>query len=257
MILSVAGVRFGYNGRPVLNDLAFEVKAGEMLAVLGVNGAGKSTLLKCVNRILTPARGAVLLDGRDVRHMSRTESARAFGYVPQHQEKEEITVFDAVLLGRKPHIKWAASRKDMEIAEHAIADTGLSSLAMRPVNTLSGGEAQKVLIARALAQEPSVLLLDEPTSNLDVRNQIEVMDLLRDITAKKRLLTMVSIHDLNLSLRFADRFLLLKDGSVHAVVDRASVSPGIIRDVYGVDVVIGEVAGHPVAVPLHTRNMMP
>jgi iron complex transport system ATP-binding protein len=256
MILSVAGVRFAYNGRPVLNDLAFEVKAGEIVAVLGINGAGKSTLLKCINRILKPARGTVLLDGHDVHRMSRSESARSFGYVPQHQAREEITVFDAVLLGRRPHIKWAATRRDMEVAERAIGDTGLSSLAMRSVSTLSGGEAQMVLIARALAQEPGVLLLDEPTSNLDVRNQIEVMGLLREVTTKKRLVAMVSIHDLNLSLRFADRFLMLKGGSVYAAVDRRSLSADIIREVYEVDVVMGEVAGHPVAVPVHKEQTL-
>jgi iron complex transport system ATP-binding protein len=254
MILSLSGVRFAYNGRPVLQDLSFEVRAGEMLALLGVNGAGKSTLLKCVNRILKPARGTVLLNSQDVHHMNRTESARCFGYVPQHQEKEEITVFDAVLLGRKPHIKWAATRRDMEIVGQTLGDTGLAPLAMRPVSTLSGGEAQKVLIARALAQEPEVLLLDEPTSNLDVKNQIEVMGLLRDVTTRKHLLTIVSIHDLNLSLRFADRFLMLKDGAVHAAVDRTSLSADMIREVYEVEMVMGEVAGHPVAVPVHGKT---
>lgn len=148
MILSAADVRFAYNGHLVLKDLAFEAKAGEVLAVLGVNGAGKSTLLKCINNILKLARGAILVEGQDVREMNRTEAARCFGYVPQQRGEEEMVVFDAVLLGRKPHIKWPATARDMEVVERVIHDTGLAPLAMRPVSKLSGGEARKVLIAQ-------------------------------------------------------------------------------------------------------------
>lgn len=250
MILSVAGVRFAYNGSPVLQDLTFDARAGEILAVLGVNGAGKSTLLKCINLILKPTKGAILVDKRDVREMGRSERSRSFGYVPQHRGEEEMVVFDAVLLGRKPHITWTANERDLEVVEQVIRDTGLEHLAMRPVNKLSGGEAQKVLIARALAQEPEILLLDEPTNALDVRNQLEIMGMLRRLTETKNLITIISIHDINLALRFTDRFLLLKDGTVHRAPEKNKLAPEDIREVYGVEMAMIEVAGCPVAVPV-------
>ncbi len=250
MILSIAGVEFSYNGHPVLRDIRFRVEAGQILAVLGVNGAGKSTLLKCVNRVLKPAGGSILLDGREIREMDRNHLARRFGYVPQRRQEEEMLVFDAILLGRKPHIKWTASAKDMEIVERVIHDMGLTALALRPVNKLSGGEAQKVLIGRALAQEPDVLLLDEPTTSLDVKNQLEIMGLLAKTVKERNLLALVSIHDLNMALRFADRFLMLKDGAVYGVVGRNEVTEEMIREVYGVDVTLGTIGGWPVAVPI-------
>ena len=183
--------------------------------------------------------------------MERNERARNFGYVPQHRKDEEMIVFDAVLLGRKPWINWTASDKDMEVVDRVIHILGLEPLALRPMRTLSGGEAQKVLIARALAQEPEVLLLDEPTNSLDVRNQVEIMNLLKRVVREHKLVAAVSIHDLNLALRFADRFLMLKDGSVYATTETGGVSREMIRDVYGIDVLLGEVGGWPVAVPLN------
>jgi iron complex transport system ATP-binding protein len=252
-MLSIAGVDFAYNGNPVLRDVTFEVRTGQMLAVLGINGAGKSTLLKCMNSILKPRKGCVFLNDRDIRGMARNETARYFGYVPQHREGEEMLVFDSILLGRKPHMKWGISGRDMAIVERIIQDMRLDHLALRPVNTLSGGEAQKVLIGRALAQEPEVLLLDEPTNSLDVKNQLEIMRLLQKMVKERDILAVVSIHDLNLALRFADRFLMLKDGSVFAAVAKDGMTSEVIHDVYGVDVAIGEVGGHPVAVPLNEQ----
>jgi len=251
MILSLGGVEFAYNGRPVLKDVTCEVQPGEILAILGVNGAGKSTLLKCMNGILKAHRGCVLLDNQDVALMERNQRARNFGYVPQHRGEEEMTVFDAVLLGRKPWIGWSAAHKDLEIVDKVIHLLALEPLALRPLRTLSGGEAQKVLIARALAQEPEVLLLDEPTNSLDVRNQVEIMALLKRVVREHRLIAVVSIHDLNLALRFADRFLMLKDGSVYAITEAGSISREMIRDVYGIDVLLGSIGGWPVAVPIN------
>ena len=226
MILSVGGIEFAYNGRPVLKDVTFEILPGEILAILGVNGAGKSTLLKCMNGILKAQKGCVLLDKQEVALMERNERARNFGYVPQHRGEEAMVVFDAVLLGRKPWIGWSASDEDLEIVDRAIRLLSLEPLALRPLHTLSGGEAQKVLIARALAQEPEVLLLDEPTNSLDVKNQVEIMALLKRVVKEHKLIAAVSIHDLNLALRFADRFLMLKDGLVYAISGGRWESPG-------------------------------
>jgi iron complex transport system ATP-binding protein len=171
MILSVDGLSFRYNSHPVLQDVTFEAPSGQILGVLGVNGAGKSTLLKCINKVLQPHSGSVLLDGTNLLRLRGDAVARRIGYVPQRYNADQVTVFDAVLLGRKPHIKWAATERDLRVVERLLKLMGLEAYALRSVSTLSGGEAQKVVIARALAQEPKVLLLDEPTSSLDLRNQ--------------------------------------------------------------------------------------
>lgn len=249
-MLTAADIRFAYNGRAVLADVGFELGAGRVLGVLGVNGAGKSTLLKCLNRILTPQQGAVLLENEDLLQMDRQRIARRVGYIPQKSSETELTVFEAVFVGRKPHIRWAASREDYAKVEAALEQMGLAALAHRPVSALSGGELQKVIIARALAQSPKILLMDEPTSSLDLKNQLEVLGLIRRIVRSDGLAAVVSIHDLNLALRFADQFLFLKDHRVHALVPRRAVEAALIREVYGVDVEIAMVQGQAVVVPL-------
>jgi len=252
MILSVSGVEFAYNSHPVLDGVTFTLARGQILGVLGVNGAGKSTLLKCLNGILRTRRGTVLLNGEDLTALSGDAIARAIGYVPQRYGDEPLTVFDAVLLGRRPHIRWAATRRDLEVVEGVLDLMRLSDFALRPVNELSGGEAQKVMIARALAQEPELLLLDEPLSNLDLGNQMEVIRLLTAAVRQRALTAILSLHDVNAALRFADRFLLLKEGRVHALATRESLSAAIIEEVYGVRVLLQEIQGHPVMVPLES-----
>lgn len=252
MILSVEGITFTYKSAAVLNGVSFSMERGTVSAILGVNGAGKSTLLKCINRILRPAKGVVLLDETDLHKLTQTEIARHIGYVPQKYADSRLTVFDTVLLGRKPYIEWAATRRDIEIAENAVRNMKLEKFVLRPVSELSGGEMQKVIIARALAQEPDILLLDEPTSNLDLKNQVEVMNLLTEVAMEKKVAVMISVHDLNLALRFADVFLLLKDGVIHECGGKESINPRIIREVYELDVALGEVGGYPVVIPVGT-----
>jgi iron complex transport system ATP-binding protein len=235
----------------VLKEVTFELPRGEILAVLGINGAGKSTLLKCINGILPPSGGSVLVDGADVLTLSGDAVARRVGYVPQRFSEHQVTVFDAVLLGRKPHIKWTATEKDMLVVERLLKSMGLEKHALRPISTLSGGEAQKVIIARALAQEPRVLLLDEPTSSLDLRNQLEVMDLVSAVVRSAGVSVIVAIHDLNLALRFADRFLLLKDGSIHTTGPQEALTAEVIEQVYGVYSIMRIVEGFPVIIPVH------
>lgn len=251
MILKVNGVSFRYNSRLVLKEVTFELPRGEILAVLGINGAGKSTLLKCINSILRPSGGSVLVEGTDVLTLKGDAIARRIGYVPQRFAEHQVTVFDAVLLGRKPHIQWAATDKDMRIVERLLTSMQLQDKALRPISTLSGGEAQKVIIARSLAQEPKVLLLDEPTSSLDLRNQLEVMDLVADVVRTAGVSAVVAIHDLNLALRFADRFLLLKDGLIHTTGPREALTPEVIEAVYGVHSLMRIIEGFPVIIPVH------
>lgn len=183
MILSVNNIRFSYNSHPVLEDVCFAVEKGSVLAILGVNGAGKSTLLKCLNRILRPQDGSVLLGEENLHRLPQNAIARRMGYVPQQHTQPRLTVYEAVLLGRRPHMGLTVGNADYAVVEETLARMGLSSMALRPVSDLSGGEVQKVIIARALAQSPQILLLDEPTSNLDLKNQMEVMELIRTVVS--------------------------------------------------------------------------
>jgi len=250
MILSVDGVEFAYRSRKVLNNIKFEVKRGEVVSILGVNGAGKSTLLKCINKILKPKRGTILIDNFDIRQLDNLELAKKVGYVPQRAEGNYMTVFDAVLLGRKPHIKWEVSDRDIEITHKVLKLLNLEDYALRYTNELSGGELQKVIIARALVQEPQILLLDEPTNNLDLKNQLEVMRIIRDISKSQNIASIVVMHDLNLALRYSDKFIMLKDGVIYAEGGKEIINPENIRAVYGVDAYIENVKGIPVVVPI-------
>lgn len=249
MMLSVCGLHFSYNGRPVLDDIDFRLDRGELLAILGPNGVGKTTLLKCMNAILRPKGGAVLVEDRDVLTMSPSEIARDVAYVSQKSEASRLTVFDAVLMGRAPHIRWRTGPGDLRTSEAVIEALGLSPMTMRHIDTLSGGELQKVCIARALVQEPSLLLLDEPTSALDLKNQVEIMSLVRRVVDEHRIAAVMSMHDLNMALRHADKAVFLKGGRIHAMAPVAGVTADVISDVYGLPVSIHHLDGQPVVIP--------
>lgn len=248
--MSVNGLAFDYPSRPVLRNINFSICNGTFLAVLGVNGAGKSTLLKCINRVLKPRVGTVLIQKEEVAKLSRRELAKRIGYVAQRREQLNTTVFDAVLLGRKPYIQWEASSKDLETARKALNILELEEYSLRYFDELSGGEQQKVMIARALAQEPDLLLLDEPTSNLDLKNQMEVLKIIKKIVAAGRIAAVVSMHDLNLAIRFADKFILLKNGEIFAAGGLEVITPENIEKVYSTPVKITEVDTIPVVVPV-------
>lgn len=249
MILSVQGVSFRYNSAPVLEGVSFELARGKILGVLGVNGAGKSTLLKCVNKILKPTKGSILLNDEDILRLSGTRIARRMGYVPQKYSDDSLTVFDTVLLGRKPHIRWAAVKRDYEIVERILHTMKLDRFALRKVSELSGGESQKVIIARALAQEPDILLLDEPTSNLDLKNQIDVMSLIRNVVQDHDVSVIITMHDLNLAMRYTDGLLMIKDNTVYSCISTNQVTPEIIHHVYGIEVILAKVNGYQIVVP--------
>ncbi|QGP93874.1 Ferric enterobactin transport ATP-binding protein FepC [Neomoorella glycerini] len=250
MILVVDGVQFSYSSRPVLREISFTVARGEFLAILGNNGAGKSTLLKCLNKILKAERGTILIEKDNLCQLSRLDVARKIGYVAQRGESSRVTVFDAVLLGRKPHIKWDVSSQDLEVVHRVLRLLDLGELSLRYLDELSGGELQKVVMARALAQEPRVLLLDEPTSNLDLKNQLEVLRTVKKAVREQNLAAVVVMHDLNLALRFADKFLLLKNHTVFACGGEEIMTPENIASVYGVPVALERMRNIPVVVPL-------
>jgi len=237
-MLNVQHISFSYGKRDVLSDISFETDAGEILAVLGPNGSGKSTLLRCLTGVLRPKRGEVLLHGKSITSCTAEQRARLIAYVPQKLETAPLSVFESVLLGRKPYFTWKASKGDLEKVEEILEKLGLDALAQRPVDQLSGGESQKVALARVLVQEPKLLLLDEPTSSLDLKNQVEMLVLLRKIVRERNLTAILTMHDINVAVRYADRFLLLQSGKLVGDVLRDGLTPELIENVYGLPVEI-------------------
>ncbi len=249
-MLSVKNLSVAYRaGTLVLHDVGFELGRGKMLAILGPNGAGKTTLLRCINSILKPNEGVVTVEGVDVMRMHARETAQKIGYVAQQHGAGAMSVFDAVLLGRKPHIGLTSRRDDVAKVHAALHRLGLEHLAMRHVNRLSGGELQKVCIARAFVQEPLIFLLDEPTSSLDLKNQLDILGLVRRIITQHSMAVVMTMHNVNLAFRFADQFLLLKNGGVAAHATQDTITAPVLSDVYGVEVELLRHNGHIVAVP--------
>jgi iron complex transport system ATP-binding protein len=248
-MIRIQGLSFSYAGNEVLKEVTFSVSGGEMVSIIGVNGSGKTTLLKNINRLLTPKRGTVYLDGKDTSLMGQNEIARLIGYMPQKSNGVACTVFDAVLLGRKPYLGWNVTKKDIEKTYEILELMEIKDYAMRNTFELSGGELQKVMIARALAQEPKVLLLDEPVNHLDIRNQMEVLKHIKDVTKELQIATLAVMHDLNLALRFSDRFIMMKDGKVFASGGREVITSESIKAVYQIEADIYEVSGIPIVIP--------
>jgi len=243
-MMEVKNLCYHYKGCPeVLKDVSFEMEPGKFLAILGNNGVGKSTLLKCFNHILKPDSGEVLLDEKNLLKMSSREVAKQVAFVSQSVPNTQLTVHDVVMLGRRPYMKWGFTEEDHNIVHDAMHRLDVEDMRGRFLSQLSGGEKQKVMLARALAQQPKVLLLDEPTSALDIQNQYGVLKMVRDICHKDSIIAAMVIHDLNLALRFCDRFLLLKDGQVYRHGDRSILDSTALKEVYGVDARVVEVEG--------------
>ena len=234
-MINVKNISFSYGRHKVLNDISFDASTGDCVAVLGNNGVGKSTLITCLNKIRKPGSGKVLIDGKDVFSMNRLETAQNIAYVPQKSEFSQTTVYDAVLLGRKPYMKWGMTNRDYEICDTMLEKVGMQDFKLRYMNELSGGESQKVMLARAFVQEPKLLLLDEPTSNLDPKNQYEMMKLVRSMAEETGITVLVIIHDLNLALRYCNKFVLVKDGTVYDFGDSSVITEKALRDVYGIE----------------------
>ena len=250
MILDVNGIVFDYKSTEVLKGIDFTVKKNEMLTILGPNGVGKTTLLKCINAILEPKQGSVMIDGLDLMQLDKLDVAKKLGYVPQRCETGRLTAFDAILLGRTPHIRWNISDKDLKMVDAIIKKLEMQHLSLKYIDEMSGGELQKVSIARAIVQESQVLLLDEPTSSLDLRNQLEILGILKEIVRGHNVSLIMTMHDLNTALRVSDSFLFLKDGTIHAAGGPEIVTPEVINEVYGVPVHIEQIRGTPVVIPL-------
>ncbi|MBK7386236.1 MAG: ABC transporter ATP-binding protein [Methanothrix sp.] len=232
-----------------------QVEDSEIISLVGPNGSGKTTLIKCIDRILK-AKGSILLGGRSIDSLSRQDIARSIGYVPQSSSSPlSTTVFDTVLMGRRPHISWNVSDADLDMVAEVLELLHLGDLAMRDFARLSGGQKQKVLIARALAQDPAVLLLDEPTSNLDILHQLEVMEIIRYLVREKEISAVMAIHDLNLASRFSDKLAMLLKGKIFAFgPPEALLSSRNMAYVFGVEATVIEVAGRPYVVPIRSLD---
>lgn len=240
MKLNINGVSFSYDSVKALDNITFEVNEGEILGVIGPNGSGKTTLLRCINRVLKPKMGTIFLDKEDILELDRKEIAKTIGVVPQNATIHfPFTVFDIVLMGRTPHLGRLdrETSKDVEVAKKAMTITNTQHLADRLIDEVSGGEKQRIIIARALTQEPKILLLDEPTLHLDINHQLEVLELIKGLAIKNRLIVVWVSHDLNLANRYCDRLMLINSSKIHSIGKPQEVlTRDNIEDVYNIEV---------------------
>ena len=233
--------RYGRSGYDVLNGASLELQPGQIGVVLGKNGSGKTTLFKNLLNICKPAGGQILFDGKDLMKMSRRERAKCIAYVPQDIRFGELTVFDSVLMGRVSHFGFRAGNEDFATVEKILRDMQLTELAARNVDNLSGGERQKVAIARAMAQEPRMMVFDEPTGNLDIANEHLILREAKRLATECNIGILCSLHDLNQALAFGDRFFFLKDGVVKYAGGKEIVTEEVIRDIFDISVRITEI----------------
>jgi iron complex transport system ATP-binding protein len=248
--IHIEGMGACYGDLRIWENVNLDISEPGLVGILGPNGVGKSTLMYTINKILIPTEGKVMIDGRDVSEMDFKDIAKVVAYVPQaSNETFAMSVLDTVMMGRYPVSGFTTSEDDIRIATRCLKVMGITDLAMRDFNALSAGQHQKVMIARGLAQEPQILMLDEPTSNLDIYHQIYVMKLLRDIARANGIIVLVICHDLNVASRFCDRLILLNKGKVAADGPASEViTPQNISDVYSVDADILAVDGRPYVV---------
>jgi iron complex transport system ATP-binding protein len=255
-ILEAQDLTLTYGQRCVVDGLSVRIPAGKVTMIVGANACGKSTLLRGLSRLLKPSGGAVTLDGRDIHTRPARELARTLGLLPQHPTAPDgITVRDLVGRGRYPHQGFfrSWSEKDDDAVQRALEATGTLDLAGRDVDELSGGQRQRTWIAMALAQETDVLLLDEPTTYLDLAHQVEVLDLVTDLNRRHGTTVAIVLHDLNLAARYADNVIAMKAGAVAAVGSpREVVTEELVRDVFGLEsrVIPDPVSATPLIIPI-------
>ena len=261
--LDVEGVSLRYGERPVVEDLSLSLPDGEITVIVGPNACGKSTLLRAMSRLLRPTDGRIVLDGADIHQLPTRTVAQVLGLLPQSPiAPEGIVVADLVARGRHPHqrafTRW--SRADEAAVLEALEATGVTDLAERSVDELSGGQRQRVWIAMALAQQTDLLLLDEPTTFLDVTHQVEVLDLLTDLNRRRGTTVAMVLHDLNLAARYADHLVAMRAGTVVATgAPDEVVTPELVRDVFALDSVVipDPVSGTPLVVPCGRHHAAP
>ena len=245
--LKIENVECCYGSKRILNDINFEASSGDFIGLIGPNGSGKTTLLRGISRILKPRVGTILLDGRDVYSLEAKEVAKKIAVVPQDTTAPFLfTALEIVLMGRTAHLKWLEreGKKDYAIAKNAMKITNIWHLSDRIFTELSSGEKQQILIARALTQTPKVLLLDEPTTHLDINHQVEILDLIKKLSEKEKLTIIAIFHDLNLAAQYCDHLILLNQGEIESIGSPEVVlTPENIKRVYHAEVLVKR---HPI-----------
>lgn len=236
MRLEIKNLKFGYNSKLVLKNINMKVLPGKITTIIGPNATGKSTLLRCIAGILKP-KGIILLNGKEMKNYKKENITRLMGYLSQESfARAVLSVFEVVLLGRIHSLSLKVSDDELKVVWEILKDMGIHELASRYLNELSGGQRQMVAIAQALVREPRVLLLDEPTSNLDLQHQLEIFDLIKESTVKRKITTLVTLHHLNMAARYADELVVLNNSEVYASGKPESVlTPEMVRSVYGVN----------------------
>ena len=252
-MLNVENLTFRYSkfSRPVLNGASLSLKAGEIGILLGKNGSGKTTLFKNILGIHKPGSGSILFEGEDLLKLSRKERAMRIAYVPQDIQFGALTVFDSILLGRISYFGLKSGDEDYRAVEKILMDMHLEEFAFRNVDELSGGERQKIAIARAMAQDPKLMVFDEPTGNLDIANEQLIIREARRLAKEKNIAILSSLHDLNQALEFGDKFFFLKNGVMKYAGGREIITPEVIRDIFDIDVKIAEIDGQTVVLSHH------
>jgi len=249
MLLEVKNIKMTLESSEILKDISFEIKRGEIIALLGPNGSGKTTLLRAIYGILKPEAGIAYFDGRKISEMSVEEIAKYIGYLPQEKAETGLRVIDVVLLGRTAYGR-APSEFDIEVARESLKEVAIENFEERPFSQLSGGEKQKVMLARIFAQKPELLLLDEPTAHLDISSQIEIMEILRKRTEKGSS-SLIAIHDINLASTFCDRIIMVKNGKISHAGEPEIITPESIKEVFQADIIVKMQRGRPFVVPCY------
>jgi len=247
MKIELENLGFKYGGSLVFKEINVLLDAPNLTCIIGPNGVGKSTLMHCINKILKPLDGLVRLDDIDIQSIGLKDLAKCIGYVPHlSSDTFAMNVMDTVLMGRHPHSELNTTDKDIHIAADNLKLLGIENLSMRNSDELSAGQHKKVMIARGLAQEPKILMLDEPTAYLDINQQIQTMKLLRKMTREKEISILVTCHDLNITARYADRIIMLANESVYASgTAKETITVENIKAVYDVDCQIIDIEGRP------------
>lgn len=246
LVVDNLSFRYGRRAAPVLQGVNMVLGSGEIGILLGRNGSGKTTLFKNILGICMADSGSILFDGKDLSKMSRSERAGKIAYVPQNIQFGSLSVFDSVLMGRVASFGMKSGKEDYAVVEGILADMQLESYALRNVELLSGGERQKVAIARALAQEPELLIFDEPTGNLDIANEQLIVDEAKKLARGRNISILSSLHDLNQAMRFGDRFYFMKNGAIKYSGTREQFTEEIINDVFDSNVRIIEHEGEKI-----------
>lgn len=249
--LELKNLGFQYREQTVFQNISLSTQGGRLLSLVGPNGAGKTTLLKCINRLLIPKDGTIFINGTNISDLSRRELARRIAYVPQSEQvRFPISAFDAVMLGRRPYWGWHMTARDLDAVLEIFCRMEIENLAEKNLDQMSGGERQKVMLAKAIVQKPEILLLDEPTTFLDMGYQLKILELVRTLVRKQQICAVMTTHEINYALHYSDSIAILQNGVIRSEGPPDSVTEQTIRDVYSVESRIYQEEDYPFLIPI-------